>query len=49
VLAGGTTNPDRLRRDQDAVALVKAFADAGKPVASDDLPAFTQAAIAAFS
>jgi protease I len=34
VLPGGTTNPDQLRMDQDAVAFVKAFADAGKPVAS---------------
>ena len=34
VLPGGTTNPDKLRMDQTAVALVKAFADAGKPIAS---------------
>jgi protease I len=34
VLPGGTTNPDALRQDPDAVALVKAFVDAGKPVAS---------------
>lgn len=34
VLPGGTTNPDALRLDQDAVALVKAFVDAGKPVAA---------------
>jgi protease I len=34
VLPGGTTNPDQLRMDQDAVAFVKAFADAGKPVAA---------------
>jgi protease I len=34
VLPGGTTNPDALRQDSDAVALVKAFVDAGKPVAS---------------
>lgn len=34
VLPGGTTNPDKLRLDQDAVALIKAFVDAGKPVAA---------------
>jgi protease I len=34
VLPGGTTNPDTLRMDQDAVELVKAFAQAGKPVAA---------------
>jgi protease I len=34
VLPGGTTNPDTLRMDQEAVALVKAFAEAGKPVAA---------------
>ena len=34
VLPGGTTNADSLRLDQRAVALVKAFADAGKPVAA---------------
>jgi protease I len=34
VLPGGTTNADSLRLDADAVALVKAFADAGKPVAA---------------
>ncbi len=34
VLPGGTTNPDALRLDRDAVALVKAFVDAGKPVAA---------------
>ena len=34
VLPGGTTNPDKLRMDRDAVAFVKAFAAAGKPVAA---------------
>ncbi len=34
VLPGGTTNPDKLRMDQDAVGFVKAFAQAGKPVAA---------------
>ena len=34
VLPGGTTNPDKLRMDEDAVAFVKAFADSGKPVAA---------------
>jgi protease I len=34
VLPGGTTNADSLRLDTDAVAFVKAFADAGKPVAA---------------
>ncbi len=34
VLPGGTTNPDSLRLDAEAVALVKAFAGAGKPIAS---------------
>lgn len=33
VLPGGVSNPDQLRIDSDAVALVKAFVDAGKPVA----------------
>lgn len=32
VLPGGTTNPDTLRQDEDAVAFVKAFAGSGKPV-----------------
>ena len=31
---GGVMNPDRLRMNQDAVAFVKAFFDAGKPVAA---------------
>ena len=34
VLPGGVMNPDRLRIDQQALALVKAFDDAGKPVAA---------------
>ncbi|SHF71753.1 protease I [Jatrophihabitans endophyticus] len=34
VLPGGTTNPDALRQDADAVALVKGFAAAGKPIAA---------------
>jgi protease I len=34
VLPGGTTNADSLRLDDDAVALVKAFVDAGKPIAA---------------
>ncbi|MDN5743616.1 MAG: type 1 glutamine amidotransferase [Nocardioidaceae bacterium] len=34
VLPGGTTNADSLRLDEQAVALVKAFVEAGKPVAS---------------
>lgn len=34
VLPGGTTNADQLRLETDAVAFVKAFTDAGKPVAA---------------
>ncbi|MEE4024904.1 type 1 glutamine amidotransferase domain-containing protein [Gordonia sp. PKS22-38] len=34
VLPGGVANPDFLRANSDAVALVKAFVDAGKPVAA---------------
>ena len=34
VLPGGTTNPDQLRLDIDAVTLVAAFAGAGKPIAA---------------
>jgi protease I len=34
LLPGGTMNPDQLRTDGDAVAFVKAFMDAGKPVAA---------------
>ncbi|WP_182360018.1 type 1 glutamine amidotransferase domain-containing protein [Tomitella gaofuii] len=33
VLPGGVANPDMLRTDADAVAFVRAFFDAGKPVA----------------
>jgi protease I len=33
VLPGGVGNPDNLRQDDDAVKFVKAFFDAGKPVA----------------
>jgi protease I len=32
VLPGGTTNPDHLRMDADAVRFAKAFFEAGKPV-----------------
>ena len=34
VLPGGVANPDQLRTDSDAVAFVKAFFEAGKPVAA---------------
>lgn len=34
VLPGGQINPDILRTNADAVALIKAFADGGKPVAA---------------
>lgn len=34
VLPGGVANPDALRLDKDAVAFVKAFFEAGKPVAA---------------
>jgi protease I len=34
VLPGGVANPDRLRTDQAAVAFVKSFFTAGKPVAA---------------
>jgi deglycase len=34
VLPGGVGNPDKLRTVPEAVALVKAFAGAGKPIAS---------------
>ena len=34
VLPGGVANPDFLRGDADAVAFVKAFFEAGKPVAA---------------
>ena len=32
ILPGGTINADTIRTDADAVALVKAFKDAGKPI-----------------
>ncbi len=34
LLPGGTVNPDKLRVDEGAMAFVKAFADAGKPIAA---------------
>lgn len=34
VLPGGVANPDALRTDSDAVAFVKSFFEAGKPVAA---------------
>jgi protease I len=34
VLPGGVANPDELRTDDDAVAFVRAFFEAGKPVAA---------------
>lgn len=34
VLPGGVANPDALRTDEGAVALIKAFVDSGKPVAA---------------
>ena len=34
VLPGGAHNPDNLRIDEDALAFVRAFFDAGKPVAA---------------
>ena len=34
VLPGGTTNPDKLRMNEAAVAFVRAFAEAGKPIAA---------------
>ena len=34
LLPGGVGNPDRLRTEPDAIALVRAFAAAGKPVAA---------------
>ena len=34
VLPGGVANPDKLRLDDDAMAFVKAFAAAGKPIAA---------------
>ena len=34
VLPGGVANPDNLRADEDAVAFVRSFFEAGKPVAA---------------
>jgi protease I len=34
LLPGGVMNPDRLRLDKDALAFVRSFFDAGKPVAA---------------
>lgn len=34
VLPGGVANPDALRTDDDAVALIRAFVDSGLPVAA---------------
>ena len=34
ILPGGVRNPDALRSDKDAIALIRAFAEAGKPVAA---------------
>ncbi len=34
ILPGGVRNPDRLRTNKAAIALIKAFAEAGKPVAA---------------
>jgi protease I len=34
MLPGGVANPDALRMDEDAVAFIRAFFDAGKPVAA---------------
>jgi protease I len=34
VLPGGVGNPDELRTDEDAVAFVRAFVEAGKPIAA---------------
>ena len=34
VLPGGVANPDNLRTDEDAIAFVRAFFEAGKPVAA---------------
>ncbi len=34
LLPGGVMNPDKLRMNERAVAFVKAFADAGKPIAA---------------
>ena len=34
VLPGGVANPDALRQDRDAVALIRDFVESGKPVAA---------------
>ena len=34
LLPGGVSNPDQLRTNSDAIALIRAFAAAGKPVAA---------------
>ena len=34
VLPGGTKNPDKLRMEERVVAIIRAFAEAGKPVAA---------------
>lgn len=34
VLPGGQINPDKLRADEDAVQLIRDFAEAGKPIAA---------------
>lgn len=34
ILPGGVRNPDTLRMNQPAIALIRAFADAGKPIAA---------------
>jgi protease I len=34
LLPGGVRNPDALRTDQDAIALIRSFAEAGKPIAA---------------
>ncbi len=34
ILPGGVRNPDQLRTNKAAIALIRAFADAGKPVAA---------------
>jgi len=34
VLAGGVMNPDKLRMNPQAVQLVRAFFDLGKPIAA---------------
>ena len=34
LLPGGVRNPDALRTDRQAIALIRAFADTGKPVAA---------------